>query len=214
MSSSAVTSFSLPTFGVICTVLVFGVAPPVIAQDSDDTSSNPYQPKQLTLPDGERLVRVQASFHLLSVHGIDDEAETFKFSGILTLSWISTDTPLDEQRLKAEFEVLGFNDEEVVLEAGPDAAMADLAEIQVPQWDLTGLDATILSRRSPYAGSEAQSFVFALNLETDRQAFFMIRLVIIPLIFIVGLSFSVFWMDRSSLGDRMATTIIIVFVWF
>jgi hypothetical protein len=34
------------------------------------------------------------------------------------------------------------------------------------------------------------------------------RLVILPLIVIVLLSFSVFWMDRSSLGDRLSVSFI------
>lgn len=36
----------------------------------------------------------------------------------------------------------------------------------------------------------------------------MARLVLVPLILIVALSFSVFWMDRSSLGDRMAVSFV------
>ena len=254
----------------------------LLSDEPPESVDDPYQPSQLTPPDGPRPVPVKAAFHLLSLHGIDDEAETFRFSGILTLAWkdprqafdpatagfderyfhgafqfnelspgwypqvvlanatefdnsqgvilrvkpdgsstlsqtITAEArsrlnlgryPLDDQVLKGEFEILGFDDDEVILEAGPNAATADLAEIQVPQWDLTGLDATIETKKLPHAGAESESSVFVLNLYTDRQAFFMIRLVIVPLIFIVALSFSVFWMDRSSLGDRMAVSFV------
>jgi len=280
----------IPMFGLILAASSFCL-PPLFSQqpstddaDSAASQSSAYQPAGLAPPDRQRPVPVKAAFHLLSLHGIDDEAETFKFSGILTLTWndprqafdpanegfderffhgtfqfnelspawypqvvlanatefdnsqgvilrvkadgtsILSQTitaearsrldlrryPLDKQTLKAEFEILGFREDEVILEAGPDAATADLAEIQVPQWDLTGLGATVGSKKSPSAGedAQAQSSVFILNLETDRQAFFMIRLVIVPLVFIVCLSFSVFWMDRSSLGDRMAVSFV------
>jgi len=30
---------------------------------------------------------VRASFHLLDLQNIDDEAETFEFSGVMTLPW-------------------------------------------------------------------------------------------------------------------------------
>jgi hypothetical protein len=36
----------------------------------------------------------------------------------------------------------------------------------------------------------------------------MVRLVILPMMLLVGLSWSVFWMDRESLGDRMAISFI------
>ena len=42
----------------------------------------------------------------------------------------------------------------------------------------------------------------------QRQPFYTMRLVVLPLIVIVLLSFSVFWMDRSSLGDRLSVSFI------
>ena len=42
----------------------------------------------------------------------------------------------------------------------------------------------------------------------QRQSFYISRLVTLPLIVIVLLSFSVFWMDRSSLGDRISVSFI------
>ena len=47
-----------------------------------------------------------------------------------------------------------------------------------------------------------------MTLEVSRKPFFMVRLVILPLMLIVALSWSVFWMDRSSLGDRMAVSFV------
>ena len=40
------------------------------------------------------------------------------------------------------------------------------------------------------------------------ESFYMSRLVILPLVVIVLLSFSVFWMDRSSVGDRLGVSFI------
>ena len=41
-----------------------------------------------------------------------------------------------------------------------------------------------------------------------RQPFYMMRLIVFPLFVIVLLSFTVFWMDRSSLGDRVSISFI------
>jgi hypothetical protein len=43
-------------------------------------------------------------------------------------------------------------------------------------------------------------------MEVQRRPLFMLRLVVLPLIIIVMLSWSVFWMDRSSVGDRTAVS--------
>ena len=45
-------------------------------------------------------------------------------------------------------------------------------------------------------------------MAVERQSFFMVRLVVLPLVLIVMLSWSVFWMDRSSLGDRINVSFI------
>ncbi|MBW2587681.1 MAG: hypothetical protein JRD92_12155 [Deltaproteobacteria bacterium] len=50
--------------------------------------------------------------------------------------------------------------------------------------------------------------MYVVSMEVERQSFFMIRLVVFPLILIVMLSWSVFWMDRSSLGERISVSFI------
>jgi hypothetical protein len=47
-----------------------------------------------------------------------------------------------------------------------------------------------------------------VSVDVQRQPFYTMRLVVVPLILIVLLSFSVFWMDRSSLGDRLSVSFI------
>lgn len=48
----------------------------------------------------------------------------------------------------------------------------------------------------------------AVQLDVERQSYFIVRLVVFPLTLIVVLSWSVFWMDRSSLGDRMSVSFV------
>ncbi len=52
------------------------------------------------------------------------------------------------------------------------------------------------------------SSAFVVSVDVQRESFYMTRLVVIPLVMIVLLSFSVFWMDRSSLGDRLSVSFI------
>lgn len=222
-------------------------------------------------------VVIQAAFHLQNINDIDDEAETFQFTGVLTLTWHDTRQafepaqeqvkekiyqgsyqfnelapawypqvvlaneaglyekhgtllrvkpdgtstlietvnaiakaeldmrryPFDTQRLEAVFEVLGFDTSEVVFEAqaGPD--MVSSQDIRIPQWELAGTRASSGAQNAPYAGERGAASTFVVSMAVERQSFFMLRLVILPLVLIVMLSWSVFWMDRSSLGDRV-----------
>ncbi len=116
--------------------------------------------------------------------------------------------PLDRHRLEAIFQVLGFDRDEVVLEAAArDGAAAELAQT-VPQWTITGLGVTSRLRPAAAGGAGAPASALVLGVEVERNFYYTVRLVVLPLVVIVLLSFSVFWMDRSSLSDRLNVSFI------
>lgn len=241
------------------------------------------EPFLLAPPKEAGPVVVRARFELDDVNEINDEAETFEFTGVLTLKWhdprqafdpavsgvnekvfqggyqfneLSTGWypqvilvnesgglfqqsgvvlrvqpdgastliqtlnataemdldmsrfPFDEHRLEAMFKVLGFDKKEVVLQVDSDATSSLAHEVRVPQWIITGVSLSVKDRQTSYAGHEVVSSTFIMGLDVRREPFYIIRLVIFPLIVIVLLSFSVFWMDRSSLGDRASISFI------
>jgi len=226
-------------------------------------------------PNNGGPVVVKTAFQLQDVNEIDDEAETFQFTGVLTLTWRDkrqafdpdkervkekiyqgsyqfnevspgwfpqvvlanesgmyekhgvllrvqpdgTSTlietinavaeanfsmrryPFDVQRLEVIFKVLGFDSSEVVFEAEPTPVDPSWQEVRISQWQLAGIHSS--TGESPSSGKRGASSMFTVVMEVQRHSFFVIRLVVIPLILIVVLSWSVFWMDRSSLGDRI-----------
>jgi hypothetical protein len=251
------------------------------ATDQELSSPEKYSDEFLNaLPKDQVPLTLIASFELRAIDFIDDEAETFEFTGVLKLSWhdprLAFDPgtegigeklymgdyqfnevytgwwpqavlvnengmydkhgvllrvlpdgsltlletvnavakthlnlrrfPFDKQRLEAVFEVLGFDDNEVVLR-GPSAAegaVLNLGKVfHVPQWHLTGISATTADRKIPLSGHEATSSTFVVRMDMQRKSYFILRLVILPVLIIVMLSWSVFWMDKSSVGDRM-----------
>lgn len=226
----------------------------------------------LGLPPGDKPVVVRASFELQDINAIDDEEETFEFTGTLTLVWkdprqafnpaeagvnekiyqgnfqfdeispawypqvhlvnrtgmcettavilrlqpdgtstlVSTINamaevdfsmrryPFDRQHLEAVFAIPGFDSGELAFEAQSASAVPG---IQVSQWKIRGVEATARND-----GSAAPRFVVAVDV--DRQSMFTLRLVLMPLALIVALSWSVFWMERSSLGDRISVSFV------
>jgi hypothetical protein len=236
----------------------------------------------LDLPGRSAPVEVRASFHLLDLQRIDDEAETFEFSGILTLVWkdvrqafdpsaegvgeklyhgdyqfdelepswypqvilanasqipekqgillrIRPDGtctliqdlhavareelnlrryPFDRQHLEAVFQILGFQHGEVTLTGETEPVTAETSRISVPQWHLEAVGGAFTELHAPYLGRDAKAAALVVSFEVARQSFFVVRLVLIPLLIIVGLSWCVFWMDRSSLADRMSVSFV------
>ncbi len=119
--------------------------------------------------------------------------------------------PFDRQRLEAVFEVLGFDESEVVLQpaAAADAsAPSGAAAVRLPQWDLVRVGTASRSYPASHAGKLGMASTFVVSMDVERKSLFMVRLVIVPLVLIVMLSWSVFWMDQSSLGDRISVSFI------
>lgn len=239
-------------------------------------------PRDFALPGTARPVEVTATFHLLDLLQIDDEAETFEFSGVISLKWkderqafdpvqagvaeklyhgsfqfneispswypqvilanasqipeaqgvlfcVAPDGtctliqdlhavarrelklrryPFDQQRLEAEFQILGFDRSQVVLIGTGKPVSADIESIRVPQWHLKSVSGGIREISAPYQSGTGTSSSFVVSFDVRRQSFFIVRLVFLPLLIVVGLSWCVFWMDRASLADRMSVTFV------
>jgi hypothetical protein len=116
--------------------------------------------------------------------------------------------PFDRQSLKAVFEVLGFDASEVVLQVESGIISSVSSELSIPQWTISGIGMSSRDRQASYAGGRGVASAFVTSIDVQRESFYVSRLVTLPLIVIVLLSFSVFWMDRSSLGDRISISFI------
>lgn len=234
----------------------------------------------LSPPRTSKPVVVTANFYLQKIGGIDDEAETFSFTGLLATQWLDprqafdpteagcnekvyqgdyqfnelspcwypqvvlvnesgmydrkavalrvkpdgqsiliekieavAETelnlipfPFDNQELVAKFEILGFDATEVRFTTSTNTLCHD--QISVPQWSLAAARLEATEAPKAFAGVMSQSSQFVMRLDVSRDPLFMLRLVIAPLALIVVLSWSVFWMDRSSIGDRINVSFI------
>lgn len=116
--------------------------------------------------------------------------------------------PFDDHRLEAIFEVLGFDRDEVLLHVDSNQTDSSANKIRVPQWTFTRVEVSVRDRSASYAGSLGVSSALVVSFDVQRASFYLKRLIIIPLVLIVLLSFSIFWMDKSSVGDRMGVSFV------
>ncbi len=112
--------------------------------------------------------------------------------------------PFDRQHFEAVFEVLGFGPARVVLAADPATTGRMERGVSIAQWVLNDVSVTSREARVVYHdGGAAPISQLVLTLDMAREPGHMLRVVVLPLTLLVFLTFTVFWMDRESLGDRM-----------
>lgn len=116
--------------------------------------------------------------------------------------------PFDRHRVEMTFEVPGFDSSEVVLQLTEDDAEPPIDHIVVPQWSVKRAALSVRERRAYSAGRKKLASSLVLSVDVNRESWYVRRLIVLPLNIIVLLSFSVFWMDRSSLGDRISVSFI------
>lgn len=115
--------------------------------------------------------------------------------------------PFDQQQLVAIFEVLGFDKRQVELRADP--ATSGIWEdqhhqVRVPQWGPPTLTTAVVEYAPVYLdGGDEHVTAFRMQVDIKRDSLYTLRLVALPVVIFVIMSWSVFWMERSSLGDRM-----------
>ncbi len=115
--------------------------------------------------------------------------------------------PFDEQQFVALFEVLGMDKSRITLHVDADSTglwQSAHHQVQVPQWRAPVLSTSVVEYDPVYLdGRDTPLTALRVAVEMKRDPGYILRLVVLPVVIFVFLSWSVFWMDRSSLGDRM-----------
>ncbi len=117
--------------------------------------------------------------------------------------------PFDQQQFEIAFSVLGFGADRVRLM--PDTAASRVGETTLLQWQLGNVETAVFTDDAVYAGhrsNPAAAIVF--TYPAKRSPLYLLRIVVFPIMILVALSWSVFWMDSESLGSRMDITFIAI----
>ena len=116
--------------------------------------------------------------------------------------------PFDVQTLEAHFKILGYGADEVRFQ--PVEEYSSLLPQQGNAignagWTVEGFSVSAGEDLSAVAGAHVIGSGSTLRVDVlaKRQYGYLVRVVILPLALIVALSWSIFWMDRESLGNRM-----------
>ncbi len=109
--------------------------------------------------------------------------------------------PFDEQTLDVEIESFAWNENEVILKLNPQTTGFN-PSLNLPEWDIGDLQTEI--KKTQEVRSKAPFDKFLMQIKLVRKPGFYLWKVIIPLIILVIISWSVFWMSEESLADRIS----------
>ena len=261
-------------FQTVGLVLFFFAA---IAADA----AGPGQTVLLSPPQSDGPVVVRVGFQLLDINSIDEQTESFEFSGVLTVQWVDprqafdpategvsekfyqgnfqfneispawypdvsvlnvagmlekgeplcrvrpdgtctlvssinaraktslklVHYPFDWHALRLVFGIPGYTDSELLVEPLP-MPESSPGEIHLPQWSLLDVRTTPATILPTSPGNNQPTSTLLVEMDVKRSPMFVLRLVVGPLFLVVVMSWSVFWMDRASLGDRMSVSFV------
>ena len=112
--------------------------------------------------------------------------------------------PFDSQSFEILFKCLGFDRSDVLLLPDHETTGSRAQGLSIAQWQFRSMDTVPLDHELTFAdGHVSTSSHLAVRVTMDRNPNFILRIVVFPLLILVILSWSIFWMSTSSLGDRM-----------
>jgi hypothetical protein len=116
--------------------------------------------------------------------------------------------PFDTQILQLHFKFLGYSSDEVRFRPVDEfsrLAPQQGSAIGNAAWAVSGFSVSSGEDRSAIAGPDviAAGSTLRVAITAERRSAHIVRVVVLPLMLIVALSWVIFWMDRETLSNRM-----------
>jgi hypothetical protein len=127
-----------------------------------------------------------------------------KFSAVLEARYDLRQFPFDEQTLEIEIESFAWPEDILVLHE-EEGEIGFSADFQIPEWNTEKVETSIEEKqeirdREPFSE-------FFMEIFVSRQSGFYVWKIMVPLILLVAISWSVFWMIGDGLADRMSVSL-------
>jgi hypothetical protein len=115
------------------------------------------------------------------------------------------DFPFDRHVFKIQLAAFGYTPDEVELVLDPDSVSGIARHLSVADWEILGWEV----EPGPFEPAPGEQPIagFAFSFEAERQTGYFIVKVIIPLVFIVAMSWVVFWIDPAQSGTQISVAI-------
>ncbi|MDX2470776.1 MAG: hypothetical protein QNL04_09415, partial [SAR324 cluster bacterium] len=127
-----------------------------------------------------------------------------KFSALMEAHYDLIQFPFDKQHLEIEMESFAW-DYKIVKYHAHKSKIGFSAEFKIPEWEIDNVKSKVEDVKEIRDRSAFSEFL--LDIEVDRISGFYLWKVILPLMILVMVSWSIFWMSGDSLADRMSVSL-------
>jgi hypothetical protein len=124
-----------------------------------------------------------------------------RFQGSLVFRYDAHKFPFDRHNILISLGSLGFGEKDVRLIIDEDFTGRTPNEPNVADWKISKVQAEIFSEY--FFAFRQNHSVFAFNILTERRSAYYVWKVILPLMLIVMMSWTVFWIDPSQLSAQI-----------
>ncbi|MCB0164438.1 MAG: hypothetical protein KDI79_09440, partial [Anaerolineae bacterium] len=112
--------------------------------------------------------------------------------------------PFDRQHLEIEIESFAWDNDYLVLNQEANK-IGFSTEFEIPEWEIEGIDTNIEAKQEVRDRKPFSEFLMAM--EVTRLSSYYQWKIVLPLIILVAISWSVFWMIGDGLADRMSVSL-------
>ena len=111
--------------------------------------------------------------------------------------------PYDSQKIRVKFGMFGYDVDQIIFEA-KDIILSpnDLTET-VDEWTTNSINFFVGTKKTVALGANSLASTFTIDVDVTRKSAFVVRTVIVPLLLVVLLTFSVFWIEIKSIEERL-----------
>jgi hypothetical protein len=125
-----------------------------------------------------------------------------RYSGSLVFVYDAHRFPFDTQKIVLSLFSLEYGDGDVKIAIDDSVTGRNPNTFNIPDWDISGIDAKVVPQYFEILNSNHSAFEF--NITAKRRSGYFIWKVIMPLMLIVFMSWTVFWIKPSQVGPQIS----------
>jgi len=125
-----------------------------------------------------------------------------RYTGALVFAYDAHRFPFDTQDVVITLLSEAYSQENIIISIDDSVTGRNPAEFNIPDWSVSDVNAQIVTKRFEIRNSDHSAFEFHITVE--RRSKYFIWKVIVPLMLIVFMSWTVFWINPSQVGPQIS----------
>jgi len=125
-----------------------------------------------------------------------------RYSAALVFGYDAHRFPFDKQNIVITLLSEEYAQDNIVITIDESVTGRNPAEFDIPDWIISDVNALIATKHLEILDSDHSAFEF--HIPAERRSGFFIWKVIVPLMLIVFMSWTVFWIDPSQVGPQIS----------